>query len=298
MKVTGLINKCDFKNKNIGLIFNGSLQYFHMRNGLLKTFKPFLYKGNYISFVCKNKLVVHGGVSVREVEYLIRIFEPSNNSVHSFYDKNLITNSLTNFFNDFENTLFVDFEMTMPGYKKQDKKKPAEIIWAGYVLYDKNGKELDSFSSLVKPTIHNKISDRTYKFLSLSESDFVNAIKYKEFYEKFRFIIEKYKPAIITWGKNDKIVLENSYVINKLPSLNEESRFVNLLKLCKTHYELKQDPGLFHMVEYYYGKTEQQAHDPLDDARATVKVFNKFVIDVKNHTKIDFQRFNNQNNPI
>lgn len=293
MKVTGLINKCDFKNKNIGLNFNGKMKYFHLRNGLIKTFKPFLYKGNYISFICKDEEVVHGGVSVREIDYLIRIFEPTNNSLNSFYDKKLITNSLSDFFNDFENTLFVDFEMTMPGYKKQEKKKPAEIIWAGYVLYDKSGNELESFSSLIHPTIHNKISDRTYKFLSLSEADFNDAINYNIFYEKFKFIIEKYKPAIITWGKNDKLVLSNSYSINKLPSLNTESRFVNLLKLVKNHYELKQDPGLFHMVEYYYDKPEDQAHDPLDDARATVKVFNKFKIDVENHIKLDTDKFKN-----
>ena len=44
---------------------------------------------------------------------------------------------------------------------------------------------------------------------------YYKSITYKEFYDDFKEVIDIYHPAIIVYGKNDSITLNNSYKINK-----------------------------------------------------------------------------------
>ena len=96
----------------------------------------------------------------------------------------------------------------------------------------------------------------------------------------------KYHPAILTFGKNDRLFLERSYVVNSLPSLRYISRFINLSQLIKNYYELKVDPGLFSLYEEYTGIRNLQTHDALEDALVTFDVYNFFIADMKKNSKI------------
>ena len=102
-------------------------------------------------------------------------------------------------------------------------------------------------------------------------------------------MIYKYDPAIVVFGKNDQLVLNESYDINNLPSLVNKTRYINLCQLIKNYYELKNDPGLFKLFGVYYDNSEIQIHDALSDSEVTRLVFLAFrkdILDNKYKNKI------------
>ena len=96
----------------------------------------------------------------------------------------------------------------------------------------------------------------------------------------FHIILFKYDPAIIIYGRNDKLVLNESYDINGVATLDNKTRFINLCQLIKTYYELKNDPGLFKLLSVYYDNTDVQIHNALADSEATRLVFLAFKKDI------------------
>lgn len=290
MKITGIIKNVDYDERWFSILINRQEKFFYLKNSLVKTFRRFLYSGNYVSFICSDTSHFRISRYVYNVEYLLKIYEPSKYSVDSFYDKDFLDKNLAVFLNSFNNTLFIDFEMTMPGFHKT-KVAPTELIWVGFILYNNNWKEIDSYESKIKPTLHKKISARTLKFLDLEEKDFDDALPYEDFYNKMKSVIFDYSPVIFIWGKNDKLILEQSYKLNKFESLEKKSRFVNLLQIVKTYYNFQQDPGLFKMLKYYYGKNVPQTHNPYDDAMALKLIYIKFKEDVEKNKKLDFEYF-------
>ena len=105
-------------------------------------------------------------------------------------------------------------------------------------------------------------------------------------------MITKYNPAIIVYGKNDSIVLNDSYDINSMPSLKNKTRFINILQLIKNFYELRNDPGLFKLYGIYYGIENSQVHDAFDDCVTTYKVFEAFKNDLINKENLNKIREN------
>ncbi|HHW80058.1 MAG TPA: hypothetical protein GX742_04540, partial [Acholeplasmataceae bacterium] len=53
--------------------------------------------------------------------------------------------------------------------------------------------------------------------------------------------------------------------------------FVDLLKLHKDYFNLRNDVGLFKAYETYYEKNAEQVHDAKADAKITKKVFDAFL---------------------
>jgi sporulation inhibitor KapD len=101
------------------------------------------------------------------------------------------------------------------------------------------------------------------------------AITFKEFYNEFKMLCEKYNPYVVVWGKSDITSLKKTCQINNVPELN--LRFVNLLQLHTNYDNLKNSPGLFSMWEAYNNtKLPEQRHDSLEDAMVTKDVFFKF----------------------
>ena len=121
---------------------------------------------------------------------------------------------------------------------------------------------------------------------SKSNEEFIeNQIPYLTFYNDFKEIIEKYNPAIVVYGKNDILVLNDSYLLHNVPSLKDQTRYVNLCQLIKSHYELRNDPGLFKLFQIYYDNEDIQVHDAFNDSEVTAKVFEAFREDILYKTK-------------
>ena len=112
--------------------------------------------------------------------------------------------------------------------------------------------------------------------LKITQEEVDKGIDYIEFYNHFKEVIEKYNPAIIVWGRNDFLALRESYKYNKVPSLKKKTRYINLLKLHKNYFNLKNDLGLFNALNLYTVREDKQAHNALDDAQVTREIFNGF----------------------
>lgn len=281
MEIKGIIYKVDIKSKSFAIKTLKGLKYYYLQNNLLKRYRKYLYKGNIISFVCEDSEEVHSRYSSHQVIYVTEIYIQTKYGRKSLYNKEQLDESLAQFFDSLNNMLFLDLEMTMPSYNQTGSFTP-EIIQAGFYLVNKNGEVLKKENYYVRPTKSYHINKRTAKFLSIdNKTIYKQAISYFKFYNLLKSLLKKYHPAIIIFGRNDKLVLENSYNINSLPSLAYLSRFVNLSQLIKNYYELKNDPGLFHLYELFSGHEHIQTHDALEDAVVTHEVYKYFVQAIK-----------------
>lgn len=251
----------------------------------MKRFKKYLYKGNFIKLVAEDTIEDRTNSNSHLVIYVSEIFIPTKYGVKYLYDKKILNKSLIEFFDSLDYKLFLDIEMTMPGFNPNPDFVP-EIIQAGFFIVDKAGNIVEKYNYHVRPTKFHRINRRTRNFLHIDGAVVKNAISYYKFYNKFKQILLKYHPAILTFGKNDRLFLERSYVVNSLPSLRYISRFINLSQLIKNYYELKVDPGLFSLYEEYTGIRNLQTHDALEDALVTFDVYNFFIADMKKNSKI------------
>ncbi len=285
MEIKGAIYSVDIKSKTIAIIKNHKLKFFYFQNNLMKRFKKYLYKGNFIKLVAEDTIEDRTDSNSHLVIYVSEIFIPTKYGVKYLYDKKILNKSLIEFFDSLDYKLFLDIEMTMPGFNPNPDFVP-EIIQAGFFIVDKAGNIVEKYNYHVRPTKFHRINRRTRNFLHIDGAVVKNAISYYKFYNKFKQILLKYHPAILTFGKNDRLFLERSYVVNSLPSLRYISRFINLSQLIKNYYELKVDPGLFSLYEEYTGIRNLQTHDALEDALVTFDVYNFFIADMKKNSKI------------
>lgn len=279
MELKGLIHSVDLKNKIISIVHNRTLKFFYFQNNLMKKFKKYLYAGNCISLVAEDSKEAKGRRYVHTVIYVNEIFVPTMTGRRFLYNKEMINKSLIEFFDSLNYKLFIDIEMTMPGYNSSNFV--SEIIQAGFFVVNKKGEIVEKYNYHIRPTKIVRINRRTRDFLHLTNEDLKKSVSYYKFYNKFKQLLIKYKPAILTFGKNDKLFLERSYNINELPSLNYISRYINLAQLIKNYYELKIDPGLFNLYEQYTGIKNVQTHDALEDAIITYDIYRFFINDMK-----------------
>ena len=253
----------------------------------MNTFKRYLYQGNWIDLEYDDSHTVRKGTySAYVISYLYRIEALGKLDHVIYYDKLMINKSLSKFLNNLDNMMFLDLEMTMPSYSFRGKGFKTELIQAGLVVVDKHGKELYRYSEYVKPTLTNHLTKRVEDFLGITSQEFYKkAIDYQVFYNDFKGILDKYKPTIVVFGRNDILVLNESYTINGCKSLKTKTRFVNLCQLVKSYYELRNDPGLFKLYKIYYDISDVQIHDAFDDCEATKQVFLAFREDTELRTK-------------
>ena len=272
MIITGDIYKVKMDKRLIAIRMGKHLEYFYLQNNLVKKFKRYLHSGRFISFMVSDDKKVYRGISARKVEYFIKIIRKSRVKQETYYDIDVIKSGIKDLINSLDNLMFLDLEMSMHDFDALPNFK-SEIIQAGYIITNKEGKELETKSFYVKPSLFTKLTKRTKKFLDIDEQDLEKGLSYKEFYDKFRKSLEKYHPTILVWGKNDIIILKESYILNGMEDLNEKFNFINLLQIQKNYFNLKNDLGLFNALKIYSGEDYEQVHDALEDARVTKEVY-------------------------
>ena len=286
MNIIGNIYKVDIAHKLIAIKTYNKLNYFYFQNSQLQVFKRYLYEGVYINLEYdEDKVFRKNKINAYLVNFVNEIYSMSMYKRVKYYDKEEINGSLSKFLSSLGNVMFLDLEMTMPSYGFSGSSFQAEIVQAGYLLMDSNGEEISRYSNYIKPVVHKELSNRVLKFLNIDHTEFYSkSITYKDFYDDFKEVIDIYHPAIIVYGKNDSITLNNSYKINKVKSLEKVTRFVNLSKIIKNYYNLKNDPGLFKLYQIYYNNDDLQIHDAFNDSLVTKEVFKAFKDDVNHKT--------------
>ena len=280
MYVKGIIHSIDLNRRFISIKTKSSIKYFYFQSKLFKRFKKYLYKGVLISFESLEYFTQKKGM---DVYLVLDVYEIINLTLYKdkvLFNKEKIDDSLLEFLKSLKTKMFIDTEMTLVS----DHKEESELIQAGMILVDKDNNTIEETNYYIRPTKSRYINSRTKEFLHIKQSLIQKeGVSYYKFYNKFKTWLNKYHPAVIIFGKNDKLFLEKSYSTNNLPSLTFITRFVNILELIKTYYNLSNDPGLFHLYEKYYSKEDlYQEHNALEDAYITKKVFEAFVLDMEN----------------
>lgn len=291
MHIIGRIYKKNNKLRIVEIKTFNRIIYLHFQNGQFHQFKRYLYPGTYIELdYDEEKMYIKNGVASYLVNYVHKIFQFNLFEKILYYDRNELNSSLADFLNSLGNIMFLDLEMTMPSYNFSGKGYKAEIIQAGYILANGRGDEVCRYNKYIEPFIHLDLSKRTLDFLNISSYDFhKEAVSYNEFYDEFKLIMDRYQPAIIIFGKNDKLILNDSFKIHKKKDLKDNIRYVNLCKLIQSYYNLNNEPGLFKLYQAYYGKNTIQIHDALNDSFVTMKVYEAFKKDVEHKTDYYYQ---------
>ena len=281
MRKTGIIYSVDLDARIISLKNVSSLDFYYIGLNLMKKFKKYLYVGNLISFEYdnSNKEKKSNKYLAYTINYFYELSVPGRYGKDILYSKEETTKELREFLNSLDYTMFLDIEMSMPGYDR--KPFTPEMIQAGFIVVDKKDNIILKSNYYIKLTKNNFLSKRTTSFLNIDyETLEAKGISYDEFYNIYKDILDKYNPSVIVFGKNDKKYLESSFKVNNKESLNNRTRFININQLIKTYYEIPNDPGLFNMYEKMYGNHNVQKHDALEDAIYTYYVFKAFKKDV------------------
>ncbi len=283
----------ELDNRIIGINDRNRILFFYFHNSQMNLFKRYLYQNNWIDIEYDKKMTKKGSYLAYPVSYIYKI-EVLNKLNHIvYYNKTAINKSSYDFLNSLDNKLFLDLEMTMPSYSFRGKGFRTELIQAGLLLVNKDNNIILKYDNYIKAKLSPTISKRALNFLNISLEEYnEKAIDYINFYKDFRNIIEKYNPAIIVYGKNDILVLNDSYDINEVESIKDKCRFINLCQLIKSFYELKNDPGLFKLYNTFYKNDDEQIHDALSDSVATYKVFEAFKEDIRKNEMLSIIREN------
>lgn len=288
--ISGRIFYIDEEERIIGLKVKDRQSYFYFQRSLLSKVGKYLEISRFIQFVIDDKPRIYRKTKVYTVDYIIKIMAIRYRKNIVYYDIKKIKKGTKELINNLETKMFLDLEMSMHPYTV-DKNFTQEIIQVGYYLVNKENEIIEEYNQLIKPTLHPKLTKRTLKFLKITQAEINKGIEYKEFYNHFKKVIKQYNPSIIVWGRNDFLALRESYKINKEKTLRQKTRYINLLKLHKNYFNLRNDLGLFNAYKAYYNIENPQAHNALEDAKVTFKIFEGFKQVVNEKIMIDLTSF-------
>lgn len=275
-----MIDSVDHKNRIFTSKVGNQLLSFYLTNRLAKIFLDHLDENVLVDFEITGKRRTINNKKVFTVAHFNLIKNYKNDFI--IYDHSKLKQEMIDFLASNKHYLFLDLEMTMPYYRQ--KRFVPEIIQYGYLLVNDQGETILKGSNFVETKLQEKINKRTITFLKLDVKKYhEDKISFKEFYNNLKEIIETYKPKLVVWGKNDIQALDYGYNIHKLKPITSNLDFVDLLKLHKDYFNLRNDLGLFKAYETYYKEEINQVHDAKDDAIVTKKVFDAFI----NYSKAD-----------
>ncbi|MCK7487390.1 MAG: exonuclease domain-containing protein [Bacillus subtilis] len=271
---------------------SSKIDFYYMPKGLFQTFLSYFIEGSYIFMTVSDQTRIYKGWKTYSVESIEKILYPRRQNPLVFYDISIIKSQIRKLLETDRPKLFLDLEMTMPPYRLYETFE-SEIIQYGYVLTDARSQILEQKKSFVKPTKIAEISDRTKKFLKVSQADVDQGIPAQEFFRSLQSIFRTYRPMVLVWGQNDIIELKKGARINHIADITKGVQIVDLLRLHKTFFALKNDLGLFNAYTMYFGSDDQekQAHDALEDAMVTKLIFDWFKEVASGQRKVDTSEY-------
>lgn len=288
--ISGRIFYIDEEERIIGLKVKDRQSFFYLQRALFNKISKYLEVSRFIQFVIEGEPRIYRKTKVYTVDYILKIMAIRYRKNIVYYDIRKIKKGTKELINNLGTKMFLDLEMSMHPYNV-DKNFTQEIIQVGYYLVDKYNNTIEKYNKLIKPTLHPKLTKRTLKFLKISQKEIDNGIDYIEFYNHFKQLVKEHKPAIIVWGRNDFLALRDSYKVNNVSCLKNTTRYINLLKLHKNYFNLKNDLGLFNAYKSYSNIKNPQAHNALEDAMVTYEIFEGFKKVVNGKLTIDLSNF-------
>lgn len=264
------------------------VHFYYLPRSMFRSFMMYFHPGIYVFLHAEDKPYIYKGVRVRRVKAIEKLMLPRGQNPKIYYDIDIIKSGIRSVVTAKKPKLFIDFEMSMPPYRRY-KDFVSEIIQTGFILTDKDNRVLKEKRFFIKPKLFPKISLRTKKFLRFAQSEVNRGESYGTFYDMLKTIIKQYRPMVFVWGKNDREGIRRMNKIHDLRDFTDQIRFIDLLKLHKTYFGLKNDLGLFNAHRVYYDeRLSKQNHDAFEDAKVTKQVFDAFVDACTNNKDIDF----------
>lgn len=276
MRVYGKIVDIISSERIIRVKETNRLVYLYMSRKLYKDFNQYFSLYPYvILYAVDNKRRIEDYV-VYDIDHFEKIVKARKDKPITYFDMNEVRVDTQKFIKSIDNKMFLDLEFSLPAYY-QSIPHVAEIVQFGLVVEDKHGKIIHEESALVRPKRMINLNNRTLKFLSRRRDEYDNAISYITFYNTFKELINKYNPKIIAWGRSDLLTLESSFKVNKVKPIQLRKRYINIMQIIKNYYNQKDEIGLFQTYEAMTGeKLKPQAHDALEDAVVTRKIYHLF----------------------
>lgn len=275
--VYGLLHGVDEKKRIIAIKVNKKVTFYYMAKGMFQSFMQYFKSGIYVFMDVQETSRRYRGYTVKNVLNIEKVMSPHRQNPTIYYDVSIIKSGISHIMNTKKPKLFLDFEMSMPPYRNYEDFV-SEIIQVGFILTDSSGEVIDKQSYFIKTFLFKEISDRTKKFLRVEQEQIDSGLEYREFYDLFTKLLQTYKPMVLVWGQNDRIELKKMNFRHQLADFTPNTQFVDLLKLHKTYFNLKNDLGLFNAYFLYYeNDIDKQKHDALEDARVTKAVFDGFL---------------------
>ncbi len=252
------------------------IYYVYLSRKFFRDFGPYFYEFPYVLIEVGEIRKIHNGYSCFELTAFNKVVQFISRSRKVFFDIEKIRESIKTIINKDSNLLFLDLEFSLPSYNP-NRRTPVEIIQYGLVLTDSLGNVITASKNLVKPNKFYALNKKTLKFFNREIYDFEEAVDYIEFYQILEKLITEYDAKIIAWGRNDIITMEKSFKINRLFPLKIKERYINIMQLMKTYYNLKNDLGLFDTYQIMTNNDlDSQAHDAYEDAVVMMDVFFAF----------------------
>lgn len=270
-----IVKDIDYKNNVFYSIVDNRKTGFYLSNRLAQVFMDSIKVGFLVDFEITNNKRKIDKESFYQVNHFTLI--KNLNSGLELYNHHSLQTDMVSFLKSHDYYLFLDLEMTIAGYG-QKRYKP-EIVQYGYVLIDKDGNTIRQADNYLKTISPKPINKRTFWFLKIEKRDYdQKAVDYQVFYNELSEIVKEYQPKFVVWGKNDITTLSHSYKINKLPPLSNSTDFIDLLRLHRDFFNLRNDVGLFNAYKEYYDEEALQTHNAGEDAKVTKKVFDAFLL--------------------
>lgn len=279
MKHIAKLKYIDENNRILAFHDKHKTSYFYLERAEFNRFQKFLERGRYMAFEYGEQIKKINGKKCIKISKVERILQHRNRKAQIYFDMEQIQSEILQTLSSVDTRMFLDLELSMhPFYKS--KEFVQEIIQVGYVL-EQHDKQIRKFESYIKPVKFPIITERTEKFLSITQAEIDSGMDAIHFYDHLKEIIEEYNPQIFVWGKNDFLAFDVFFeLLGNEPVVNR-SHFINLLEVYKTYHSKKNDVGLFSCYEGYGFTLDDQKHDALEDAEITQKVFHAFIEEMK-----------------
>ncbi|MDD3122116.1 MAG: exonuclease domain-containing protein [Candidatus Izemoplasmatales bacterium] len=275
--VYGLLHGVDEKKRVIAIKDKFRVIYYYMAKGIFQSFMQYFNQGIFVFMFVEEDSRRYRGLTVQNVVNVEKVLSPNKQNPTIFYDISIIKSGIESIMNTKKPKLFLDFEMSMPPYRNYNTFI-SEIIQVGYILTNDEGKIIEKRTTFILPTFFREISERTKRFLHIDQSDIETGISYLDFYHTFSQMLSTYKPMVIVWGQNDHLELKKMNKLHNLLDFTPRTQFIDLLKLHKLYFSLKNDLGLFNAYNLYQEvDLNTQMHDAYEDAYITKIVFDSFL---------------------
>lgn len=168
-------------------------------------------------------------------------------------------------------TIFIDFEFTMPERNVRMKDFYAEIIEVGLVAVV-DDQITEQFSSYVTPLKFPILSERCKSFLHISQQQVDQGISFYELVRKLGEFINQYETTIVTWGNMDMKVLRHNCLEAGLVFPFKATE-LDLSMEYKRFFGDQNQTGLWKAVQEYGKEGTGRHHRALDDALTTYNIF-------------------------